>query len=306
MKILITEKQLKTLLEVRYVQDQDLFNNIPLKDDETIIVYHGFDNLRTALYCAKFGLSGKQKANRKYSYELENNPKGLFVSVDFNTVKKEFGNHGIIMEFATKVSNLEAPIWAGGRSYFVQGEYTTGFNYNNFDQEREQQRLSNREREKANLLPSISQSDRPELAQTIYQNREKQALFIGDLNPNMIKGFWINADILTKKSYKGTWERLSRLEFLKEYYTEENLKTYVHSTSGFEKKYSDEHYNRLQKIFKPADDFNIEKFKNYFKNENYDYNEVLEYYIRNWDDYFINTHLYPKQIAQLKDYYNIH
>ena len=177
--------------EFRYINTSypQFQNENPIADTETIRVYHGFNSYSTeiAKQILVKGLSGKEVARRLYSYESGNNPRGLFVSIDFNVVKKDFAGSGIIIEFSTKVSDLEAPVWVGGRSYFIQGEYTQSFK--NMD-EREQQRLLNRQRAGTNIYDYIKKSDRPELAETIFDNREKQALYIGDLNPNMIKHVW--------------------------------------------------------------------------------------------------------------------
>lgn len=296
-------EEIGKLFEVRHVNFQDMFNDMPLKDDETIIVYHGFSDFNEALYAAKFGITGKERANRRFSYETVNNPNGLFVTVDFNVVKKDFAYNGVIMEFATKVSNLEAPIWAGGGSYFVQGDYTQGFNS---PEEREQQRLLNREKELQSKYPAITQSDRPELAQTIYQNREQQALFIGDLNPNMIRGFWVNDKLRDEQKYGGRWINMSRNEFLRKYYNPEDIKIEPNRFSDLTKKVYPERYNdKSNKIFMPAEDFNIDKLKKYLEKQNYNYDNFVKYYIMNWDDYAMNTYFYPRQIEQIKKYFNI-
>ena len=287
--------------EVRYIQPySDIENNIPLKDNETIVVYHGFNKFQEGLLVAKFGLSGKERAKRIYSYEYGNNPKGLFVTINFNTVKREFAHGGVIMELATKVNNLESPVWVGGRSYYVQGEYTKSFNS---PEEREQQRLLNRERDKQNEYPAIANSDRPELAYTLYENPEKQALYIGDLNPNMIRAFWVNEVLKNERRTNGPWVRMSRHEFLNKYYNDDNLKTKY--TGKERSEYSEDYYNKENKIFKPADDFNINKLKKYLKDNDYNYDNFVDYYIKDWDSYLINNMLYPKQIEQLKQYFNV-
>ena len=75
----------------------------PLKDSDTIIVYHGFYSNNDVKIALTKGLSGQEIARRVYSYESGNNPKGLFVSIDFNVVKRRFAGSGIIIEFATKI-----------------------------------------------------------------------------------------------------------------------------------------------------------------------------------------------------------
>lgn len=130
--------------EVRYVNTRypQSKEETPLSDAETIRVYHGFNKFDDVEKTLTSGLSGRERAKRIYSFEAGNNPRGLFVSVDFETLKNAgFAHSGVIIEFSTKVSNLEAPVWVGGRSYFVQGEYTKSFKDM---EEREQQRLLNR------------------------------------------------------------------------------------------------------------------------------------------------------------------
>ena len=289
----IVENLTKTILEVRHenYKNYDIKSMAPINDDETLIVYHGFSrhSAKDAKLAIKFGLSGQKNADRTYSYETVNNPKGLFVSIDFDKVKKEFAGSGIIIEFATKVSNLEAPVWAGGGSYFVQGDYTSGFSS---DEEREAQRIQNRDREQASPYPAISQSQRPELAQTLFQNAEKQALFVGNLNPNMIRAVWVNETLMLSDKWGGQWVKMSRNDFLRKYYDKS-------SETG------DKYYDITNKIFRPNDDFNLDQFKKYLADHKYSYDDFVEYYIKDWDDYVMNTHFYPKQIAQIKQMFNI-
>jgi hypothetical protein len=104
--------------EARVINAND--QKVPLKDNETIRVYHAFNNPQDLYDILKYGTSGNLRAKRIYSYEANNNPKGFFVSIDFKTVKG-FGQY--IMELHTRVSDLEAPVWPSG-SYTVQGEYS--------------------------------------------------------------------------------------------------------------------------------------------------------------------------------------
>ena len=301
-------EEIENMMEVRHINtgksnwnNADTTNDKPLKDSETIVVYHGFgsSNYRDALISAKYGLSGKERISRTYSYENVNNPKGLFVSVEFK-VAEEFGGSGIIIEFATKVSDLEAPVWAGQNSYFVQGDYTSGFES---PEERETQRQNYRGEHGNSEHPSISQSDRPELANSLFNSRENQALFIGDLNPNMIKAFWVNDILINDRRTNGQWKRISRHEFLKDYYDKDKLDDYVKTFKGLEKRQSEKLHDRESKVFAPADDFDVNKFKEYLKKRRYNYDDFVKYYIKNNDSYVINTFFYPKQIEQLKKYY---
>lgn len=307
-KKIITE-EIQKLIEVRHVippvtsnnqfRKTDIDNNEPLKDNETIIVYHGYSKFEEAILAAKFGLTGKERAKRRYSYESGNNPKGLFVSIDFGIIEREFSGGGVVLEFATQVKNLEAPVWVGGRSYFVQGEYTQSFKD---DEERQQQQLANREKHGQSKYEAIRNSDRPELAWALYDGPERQALFVGDLNPNMIRVFWVNEKMKNERRYGGKWERLTRKEFLNRYDNDENLKQkYVGNDKP---EYSDNYYDKNQKMFQPAEDFNTDVFKARLEKEGYDYDEVVDTYIKNWDDHMMSTLFYPKQIEQIKKIFN--
>lgn len=299
---------LEELNEIRHLQVQsdlnqfksnDLESNKPIMDDEVIRVYHGFYKESDGLLAAKYGLSGKEYARRIYSYEIGNNPKGLFVSIQFDTVKRNFAGSGIIMEFSTIVSDLEAPVWVGGRNYFVQGEYTSSFKN---DDERQQQQLLNREKHKQSEFPAIANSDRPELAWALYEGAEKQALYTGDLNPNMIQAFWVNENLKNNNRTDGQWQRMSRQQFLKKYWDEERFKeTNVYSKNVG---YNDRYLEKYNKIVKPADDFSEQIFRDYLEASEYDYDEFVELNIKNWDDYIMNSMFYPKQIQQIKKYYN--
>ena len=316
----IINEEILNLLEVRHVitpyspnqrvRKTDIDNNEPLRDSESIVVYHGYSKFDEAILAAKFGLSGKERAKRIYSYESGNNPKGLFVSIDFGTVERQFSGGGVIMEFSTKVSNLEAPVWVGGRSYFVQGEYTKSFKD---DDERQQQQLANREKHGESEYEAIRNSDRPELAWALFDGPEHQALFIGDLNPNMITGFWVNERLKNDRRTDGQWQRLSRKDFYKRYVNDENLKTNYLRKAGSsnpdydnpKRTYSDDYYNKESKWFQPAEDFTVEEFKARLDKHGYDYDEVVNDYIKHWDNDMMSTLFYPKQLEQVKKFYGV-
>jgi len=289
----IVENITKTILEVRHenYKNYDVKSMEPINDDETLIVYHGFSRHSTtdAKLAITFGLSGQENVSRIYSYENVNNPKGLFVSIDFNIVKKEFAGSGIIIEFATKVSNLEAPVWAGGGSYFVQGDYTSGFSN---DEEREAQRIQNRGRYQASPYPAISQSQRPELGQTLFQNAEKQALFIGNLNPNMIRAVWVNEALLLNDRWGGQWVRMSRKDFLQKY------------TKDLVRK-GDKYYDKINKLFQPNDDLNMDRLKSELEKRQWSVDQFIEYIVKNNDEYALQQYFYPKQIAQIKQMFKL-
>lgn len=276
---LINEELNSFLDEVKYINLKDYENYEPIKDSDTIRVYHGFYSFNDVQKVLSTGLSGKEKAIRVYSYESGNNPNGLFVSVDFKVASK-FAASGVVIEFSTKVSNLEAPIWVDGKSYFVQGEYTKSFK--DLD-EREQQRLINRQKAGESAYDFISKSDRPELAETIFDNPEKQALYIGDLNPNMIKYVWYNEQLHKNRRLNGEWERLTRKDFIKKM----DIDTTDKHRIGYK---ANDDFNFDELVYDIFDgDYNSRDLKNFVKNTLQD-----TYRMR-------NIGFFPKQIKQIQD-----
>jgi hypothetical protein len=261
----------------------------PLKDSDTIIVYHGFYSKSDAEIALTKGLSGQEIARRVYSYESGNNKKGLFVSIDLNVVKR-FASSGIIIEFAAKVSDLEAPMWVGGR-YFKQGEYTKSFTDWNHEtgssKQREEERLRKREEAENSEYNFIRLSDRPELAQSLYLEAENQALFVGNLNPNMIRSVWYNP----KNRYDDNWERLTTKKLI------EKLNV---------KKDKSDFPNRN---YLPNDEFTIEDFRKRvikFSKTPEEGEEMFQSYIRHYlKDKYANRYelkqlgFFPKQIEEI-------
>jgi len=272
---------------LNYYKDKE-----PIKDTDKIRVYHGFYSPADALVTLSYGLSGEMRAARIYSYESGNNPKGLFVSTDFNVVKKNFAGSGIIIEFDTRATNLEAPVWAGQDTYFVQGQYTKSFKD---DEERNQETIRKREKYRQEDPEGdyhnnrISKSDRPELGDSLYGNYEKQALFIGNLNPNEIKSVWFNEGRYFRNKTNEPWTRYDRKSFLRKYgdILEKDSKgnEKIHRVSN--------------KFFKPNDDFSMEKLKAITDAKGYDWKDVLDYLKR--DDYIRSQLLWPKQMIKNGD-----
>lgn len=182
-------------------------NHEPLRDSDTVLLYHGANSAELVYNWISNGFTGDIKANRTYSYEFNNNPKGLFVTPDLSTAK-EFGT--LIIEFHAKVENLESPVWPNG-TFTGQGQQSGIFK--NSD-EREQERLRTRELASKSDDDFIRNSDRPELASILIQGGERQALFTGDVNPSSIHAVWVKND--TEKA-KSPYTRLKRSEFIKAY-----------------------------------------------------------------------------------------
>lgn len=210
----------------------------PLKDSDVIRVYHGFNNIQDIFQTLKSGMSGQQNAKRIYSYEYNNNPKGLFVTISLD-VAKRFGNY--IIEFQTPVSDLESPVWPNG-SYTVQGQMSGSFNS---PEEREAARMDRRDDSSKSKYSSIRDSDRPELAEILFDSSEQQALFIGQLNNNSVRAIWVNLTPQKDGSYS-TFRRMSVKDFIRE-----NQEQYENSPS----------INR-NKVYKPREEFELNDFIN--------------------------------------------
>ena len=257
----------------------DEYNQEPIKNGEKIRVFHGCE-LQTACQIAIEGTSGKTYHPRQYSYESGMNPLGIFVTTDFEVAKK-FGvsNTGMcIIEFTADTNDLEAPVWNGQGTYFGQG--TNPMPFNNAD-ERNSQKMQYRKDaqnledddyyvngKKHNLSMShVRNSDKPELANSIFRNNEHQALFMGDLNPNMIKRIWVNLPgdngyVHTSNAYRP----MSVREFLKTF----GNKEWIDYDYGRNRKYK----IKKTKLFDPAENVNsfddlidrlYSKENNYFK-----------------------------------------
>lgn len=254
----------------------------PLKDSDTIRVYHGFNNINDLFYTLEMGLSGKEKAKRIYSYEYNNNPKGLFVTISLD-VAKDFGNY--IIELHSPVSELEAPLWPSG-SYTVQGGISSYFSS---DEDREETRLKRREEaNKANEL-SIRNSDRPELAELLFSG-EQQALFKGELNNNSIRAIWVNSTPEHSGRFSN-YKRMSVKSFLKEY--------------NYLKPKKKDYYNRqYNKLLKPREKFSYSLLMDRIKKQ---YPEMKEDYIndvfKNMGETELNTYLWPEQIKDAIEFF---
>lgn len=163
-------------------------NYEPIGKGEKIRVFHGTD-IKTAIKIAKNGLSGKERANRTYSYEYGMNPNGLFVTTNFY-VAKDFGYHyddQVIIEFTADSDDLDTPVWNGQDSYFGQNTNPQPFKNRS---ERISQKIHYQNDAEHSEFPFVAQSDNPAMAERIFNNNENQALYYGDIMPNQIKRFW--------------------------------------------------------------------------------------------------------------------
>lgn len=267
----LTEKWLKEAITFSpEIGGKQVYDNVPqLKDTEVVRVYHGFYDTHHAYQFCKYGASGKELIGRVYSYESNNNPYGLFVTSEFKTAK-EFSRPSdgiaIIIEFHAKVKDLEAPVWPGG-GYTVQGgmsQYWKGDSRKDQMADRERGRLKTRDDiKKSNRsdLDFAKKSDRPELAQSLFYSREYQALFVGDLDPNMIRAVWVYEGENSPKWE--TFKRITRQEFLNKYKQLDNEKN--RGNHGWAEHPAD-------KVYKPNEDWaGIDDFiKRYAKKLGYE------------------------------------
>jgi hypothetical protein len=264
----IIREEIKRLTEVRILKRDVDQETKPLKDSDTIRVYHGFGGYSKhyAFLTAEFGILGNEIAGRAYSYEMINNPKGLFVSTDAKMVMDNFANSGVVIEFHTKVSNLEAPVWnSANGSWFGQGAEVDGFGAHDepeFYVRRNKRRIQNRRSisSDSSIRDVILNSDRPELAYSLMTSGERQALFTSTLNPKQIKAFWVKPYYLTDGADPSRkWERMSVKEFKKRF-------------SNYSGSATEDDSFHIQKIVKPSD--NLRNYKNAMKVLNYAYKKL--------------------------------
>ena len=305
----------------------DIYNQEPITDDSRIRVFHGCE-LKTACDIAINGTSGKEYHGRQYSYEAGMNPLGIFVTTDFETAKK-FGvsNRGMaIIEFTAKGSDLESPVWNGQGSYFGQGSNPMPFD--NAEQ-RNAQKMQYRQdalntkddyyydgnKRRDISMSHVRNSDKPEMADRIFNNSEHQALFMGDLNPNMIKRIWVNLPredgyVHTTDSY----QPMSVRQFLKQFKDKEWQDGYDYKGQPI--------YTKIikQKLFNPNDDVkSFDDLVDAVMNQDRKFFKSREQVIKNLNDMgltdkepskwaidSISHMLWPKQIIQLygQDFFN--
>lgn len=189
-----------------------------IKLDDSITMYHGFRDAQDAVSFARYGFSGKVRANRNYSYESDNNPFGLFVTLSQKVATQFAGAHGkdqIIMEFIADVSQLEAPVWPNG-TYTIPGQMAGYFGRGAKGNANRKAAQRAAEADPGSSLPHVAQSDRKHLATTLTASSEYQALFVGHLSPDKIVAFHIRPGG-ENYNYQNSWQRITREEFLERY-----------------------------------------------------------------------------------------
>lgn len=219
----------------------------PLKDSDTIRVYHGTSDPNFLLTAVTKGLSGGMRANRRYSYEANNNPKGLFVTPDLKTAK-DFGSY--IIEFHTRVRDLESPVWPNG-TFTGQGQMSGVFGD---DADRERERIRQRMNWSESEFEFVRNSSRPEVAAMLLVSGERQALFTGDLNRNSIRAVWVSSD---PTRINQPYERLHPRELLKRVKDEGLMDRFGSRVGGVDKE-SEIFKNINGKLVQPRDDVSFE------------------------------------------------
>lgn len=250
----------------------------PFNSGDTLTVYHGFNELKDAVKAISQGLTGSQKASRRYSYEAANNPKGLFVTLDKDTAKGFAGDNGVVIKFKTKLEDLEAPVWPEG-TFGSQYTYVPTFS---MGKEGKKEREDARKRLQASVAkdqyqePHVLQSDDPWLALNLTApHKEYQALFKGHLNPEQIE------EIIVTEN--GKEKKVTPHEFLQNHEIPETTK-----------------------IFKPNDDFNLGIFmqeagmgKVTLKDLERIYNSIMKGPNKAFDfNQTFGYYLWPKQLKQ--------
>jgi hypothetical protein len=241
-----------SLEEVHHEYDDIDYNTQfkPLKKKDTFRVFHGFYSLSDAVHTAKHGLTGAEVADRRYSYESNNNPKGLFVSLKLD-VAKEFARETII-EFVAREDELEPPVWPGN-GYTVQGQMAQYFPHGAAGRAAKAARRKQSGKETEDLIRKnpdhmrhIMFSDDRYKAMMLFTGREYQALYMGHLNPARISAFWVS-DQPERDGKYATWSRLSVQDFLEKFGDKEGKRSHERDLSG--------------RVFAPEDVFDPEIFK---------------------------------------------
>ena len=265
----------------------------PFKESDVITVYHGFRDADDAYITTLYGLSGKDKVGRAYSYESNNNPFGLFVTTNFNTAK-EFASRGYIIEFDVQYRNLESPVWPSG-SYTIQGESSQSWDWNNLDNQREEGRLKQREKALQNEFEAIRKSDRPELAESLMTPREYQALFVGHLPPNKISAVYtpiLQEDGIPRVN--DSWEKLSVQEF------HDRFKERIQSIESGKTKLSDRNRNIKNRLFGPNENFNPQAIADKFFGSDFDQMiKQFKMFGKNQTKHIVENLLWPKQVPEM-------
>lgn len=286
----------------------DRYEQEPIKNSDKIRVFHKC-SMDTAMQFALYGASGKVYAKRAFSYESGMNPKGIFVTTDFNVAKNgSFASHGVIIEFTASATNLDTPVWNGQGTYFGQGTQPMPFankserdaqkkKYNDDARSIEDERYFNYQTKKDDVVSYdyIRNSDNPAMAYNIFNNNEHQALFLGDLNPNMIKRFWV------KEENSEQYVPYKRVDFIRKF-KEKEKEDYKPEYSYVFNPNDDFSWNKLAKYEYNFDSYYCKKsnisFEEYLNKNFKEMKDTILYYAEN-NPYELRYYFWPKQLIQI-------
>jgi hypothetical protein len=278
-----------------------------LKESDVIRVFHGFRDSLVGISAVKHGLSGSERVGRVYGYENNNNPKGLFVTTDFDKAGEFSSSVGIsfVIEFNARVSELAAPVWPGG-SFPMGGVGQMEKYFNNkADRQKEVKAARKYATDRADF-PVLSRSSRPELAASLLLSGESQALFMSDLDPNRITT--VHARYPVKgddgREYQRTdtpWVAMSRKDFLKKHGKIEKQKVWGYDYEKKDSAWIDKVYDEpgSDKLFRPAETFDPKVFMDRWTAERgMRADELLDVFKKWWAD----QSEYPTGRAEVKRY----
>lgn len=225
----------------------------PIRKGDQLRVFHGFNSLDDAVRAASKGLSGRYRADRRYSYESDNNPYGVFVTLSLKKAQEFVSpvQDQAIMEFTARTEDLEAPVWPGG-GYTVQGGYAQYFGHGREGRRKRMDRRKAAEKEAEDFvrtrphLKHVADSDSKYLARMLTYSEEYQALFVGDLSPSQIDAFWVRPK---GAAYNAPLERLTPEQFLDRYKNHKVDHPNPHDSAG-----------PRWTAFQPGDEFDPERF----------------------------------------------
>lgn len=271
--------------------------------------------MKTALNTAINGLSGQIRVPRTYSYENGMNPKGLFVSTDFKKAMYFAYDTDtmVIMEFTVNSNDLDTPVWNDSFGYFGQGSNPQPFSSRS---ERDKQKQAYQDVARNSEDSYVRDSDNPAMAERIFNNVEHQALFIGNLNPNQIKRFWVK-----KNGGSESYVPLSRKQFLKIYGNKEfvlnhyrpNEKSKIERDNNYPYLPNEDFVSFEDMAKKELDLFYKDKPKLRARYNNEQYLKKIQDTANNYKNYYndalnsgnydnlihFSSMLYPKQLRQL-------
>lgn len=152
-----------------------------------------------------------------------------------------------------------------------------------FPEERQEfQKRKREELKKFHNDENIKNSDYPDVINSLFNNYESQALFVGNLDPNSIRAIWISPNFKITPEIQ-TFKRISPKQFLKKY-KELDLRK---DKKNF-------------KIFKPREKFDLDVLiYRIQKNYNMSKEQILKI-LKTIDLKSMKIHLWDHQLAEFE------